>query len=162
MQRDPTSVRRPPTAGLDCIAAARRSARNVVNGDGSIPWSTDIGPPSVNTAPTAPRAVRWVQAGEQLSSHDNDFAALAQGIKMIRPSLHHLPPRRQMLRMVVSRLHSVVFGMRELPLDHVRRPSLFMQQRRRHAPKPVRRDHRPVVSHPPQRRVDRVLPPVPI
>ncbi len=37
-----------------CIAAARGNARNVVNGDGSIPWSTDIGSPSVNTAPTAP------------------------------------------------------------------------------------------------------------
>ena len=35
------------------------------------------------------------------------------------PTLHHLSPRRQLLRVVVGRLDRVALGVRELSLDHV-------------------------------------------
>ena len=45
-----------------------------------------------------------------------------QPFQIISPALHHLPPLRQVLGPVVDRPDLVRLGVRQLPLDHVRRP----------------------------------------
>lgn len=47
------------------------------------------------------------------------LACLPEAVEVIGPRLHHLAARRQMLGMVVRRLHCVAFRVGQLPLDHV-------------------------------------------
>jgi len=59
----------------------------------------------------------------------NYLALLSERIKVVRPRLHHLASLRQILRVVVGRLHLIPFGMRELPLDDQTGPAQLMQTR---------------------------------
>ena len=69
------------------------------------------------------------------------FRPALQPIQIIRPSLHHLAPLRQVLSEVVGRAHGVALGVRELALDSLMVPALFVQQGGRHAAEAV-----PVIS----------------
>jgi len=57
--------------------------------------------------------------------------------QIVSPRLHHPPPLRQMLRIVIRRTDLVRLLMRKLPLVRVRMPALFVEQSRCRAPKPV-------------------------
>ena len=47
------------------------------------------------------------------------LACFPKAVEVIGPRLHHLAARRQMLGMVVRRLHSVAFRVGQLPLNHI-------------------------------------------
>ena len=55
-------------------------------------------------------------------------------IKIICPGLHHPSTVVKVLRVVVSALDTVAFGVSELPLNGIRRPSLFVQGGGSHCP----------------------------
>ncbi len=58
---------------------------------------------------------------------------LADQIKVICPCLHRLRPRLQIWRVVVGRADSIALVMRQLQLNVLVRPSLLMQDGRRHS-----------------------------
>ena len=62
-----------------------------------------------------------------------------------------------MLRIVIRRPNLIPFRVRKLPLDRIRVPSLLVEQRRRHAAKPVSGHLFVRVPKPPQRSVDGVV-----
>ena len=52
-----------------------------------------------------------------------------QPVQIIRPSLHHLPPFRQVLGEIISSADRIALGMRKLTFDRLMIPALFVQQR---------------------------------
>jgi len=83
--------------------------------------------------------------------------SFAQRVKVVRPRLHHLAARRQMLCMVVGSLHCVAFRVGELSFDDIGGPAAFMQQSGGHAAKAMRGDHRAVIAQASQSGIDGVL-----
>src|SRR5687767_10855623 len=76
---------------------------------------------------------------------------------MVRPSLHHLPPLRQVFCIVISGPNAVSLRMRELPLDRIAVPSVLIKDGRSHAAEAVAGHCVFVVSEAPQSRIDGVF-----
>jgi hypothetical protein len=80
-----------------------------------------------------------------------------QPIQIIRPSLHHFASLRKVLCEVVGCADRVALCMCKLALDDLMVPALFVQQRRRHAPKAVAGHLIFRLAHAPERRQYGVL-----
>src|SRR6202043_609592 len=80
-----------------------------------------------------------------------------EGVKIVRPRLHHLAAFGKPLCLVVSRTNFISLGVRQLQLDHVRREALLIEQRAGHAAKAVPGLLFAAVAQSSQRGIDRVL-----
>src|SRR5579859_7476707 len=108
------------------------------------------------TSTTAPVATGWSNSC-RVGSRPRRDRAFFQAHEIVRPFLHHLPPQRQMLGVVVGGFDRIPFYMRELPLDCFGVPTLFVQQRRRDAAEAMCRHLIVRVTEPAERGVERVI-----
>jgi hypothetical protein len=63
----------------------------------------------------------------------NNCRVVLQAFQVVGPCLHHPSPLWQVLCVVISRAYLVALSVRQLPLDCVTIPALFIQDRGRHA-----------------------------
>ena len=67
----------------------------------------------------------------------HDFSVSFEPIQVVGPRLHHAAPFREILGSVVTTSNQISFTVRELTLDRIRVPTLFIQQRRCRPSKPA-------------------------